>query len=200
MSFKRSKNKCFFGGGGFYQHEGVYLYFCTHVCFCFCPWFSVNIKNTFAVVTLVCPLSSQESILQKVVMTAFADRTVVTIAVSISPTLCVKAFTVMHAALSPSSPWERRPLSCTADVNWCTAADKCTKNYFCSIVPKIKKGKSRCQMSRTNLPLDCLSYFMIKQSKNSHAWMLKWLEKCKLWYLLWRNIFLNQNLLFHLLL
>lgn len=28
------------------------------------------------------PLSSQESILQKVVMTAFADRTVVTIAVS----------------------------------------------------------------------------------------------------------------------
>lgn len=32
---------------------------------------------------------SQESILQKVVMTAFADRTVVTIAVSISPTtLC----------------------------------------------------------------------------------------------------------------
>lgn len=33
--------------------------------------------------------SSQESILQKVVMTAFADRTVVTIAVSISPTtLC----------------------------------------------------------------------------------------------------------------
>lgn len=34
-------------------------------------------------------LPSQESILQKVVMTAFADRTVVTIAVSISPTtLC----------------------------------------------------------------------------------------------------------------
>lgn len=31
------------------------------------------------------PLPPQESILQKVVMTAFADRTVVTIAVSISP-------------------------------------------------------------------------------------------------------------------
>lgn len=52
----------------------------------------LSIESTFCFYTKACllkltslPPSPQESILQKVVMTAFADRTVVIIAVSISP-------------------------------------------------------------------------------------------------------------------
>lgn len=60
-------------------------------------WIPVKIKACLLKLTSL-PPSPQENILQKVVMTAFADRTVVIIAVSISPL----PFTVMHTALALS--------------------------------------------------------------------------------------------------
>lgn len=58
----------------------MYFYFCTQVHFLILSLILSQHHRKFV------PLSSQESILQKVVMTAFADRTVVTIAVSKPPT------------------------------------------------------------------------------------------------------------------